>query len=84
MGVEFFDCPACGESVCDADYNSCNFCKTWFCTDCHRGGRRKRDCPVCSLKVITDAALLEYILKREGWDRAVVEEEYRESCRSRA
>lgn len=38
MGVDFFPCTACGESVCDCGpYTRCGQCRRSFCTDCHKG-----------------------------------------------
>jgi len=35
MGVDFFDCDVCGESICDAgDYESCSCGRNWCSMEC--------------------------------------------------
>jgi hypothetical protein len=55
MGVDFFDCSICGDSVCDAgEYGYCEKCGAHFCEDCDEDQKVKYNvdklvqCDMCS------------------------------------
>lgn len=38
MGVDYFPCAGCGQTICDAgDFNICEACGEYFCLDCDWG-----------------------------------------------
>lgn len=70
MGVEFFPCDDCGESICDAgSYWRCDDCRHKLCDDCRNNHRYSEEdfgdewaCPFCLKDVVTDADLLAFLL----------------------
>jgi len=42
MGVEFFPCDICGESICDCGfYESCSNCEVSVCEECYEEQKEK-------------------------------------------
>ncbi len=94
MGVDYFDCEGCGESTSDCDcWHPCSNCGNAFCCDCFDYSKIKfldsdteayqiaevQACPVCSLRIVTDADLLKWALKKIGYTRAKAEGEFRKT-----
>ncbi len=106
MGVDFFDCAICKESVCDVGpYESCEECGYNFCKQCAPEKLNpcgivpredwkneevmataleqcKKNCPVCSNKVVIDNQLLNFMMRRLGWDREQAIAAYREETKT--
>jgi hypothetical protein len=94
MGVDFHDCPICGEWYCDAgDYFSCESCGYTICDDCAKkynagpyyeepDDPNKNDdaegCPFCNLLVISTDDLFEFLLEKLKINRDELEKEYKE------
>ena len=69
MGVGFFDCVTCGESICDCGlYYRCYNCSRKFCSTECVGVDKDEDlgyytsCRFCSGKDATTTQLLEFVL----------------------
>ena len=83
MGVEFFPCSQCGDTICDAgSYYRCNDnCERRWCSySC----REKEDyyggndtCGYCRQELATDSTLLYYMLNCYGLKREQVLEEWK-------
>ena len=79
MGVDFFSCDYCGESICDAgDYERCNedCYRRWCDRRCAEKDGYQYDeesgdytCKYCRNEEIEDEVLVEYLLKRSGLSR---------------
>lgn len=86
MGVDFFPCNYCGESICDAgDYEQCNEdCYRRWCDDkcAEQDGYRYDEesgdctCKYCRDEDLDDHVLLDYLLKRFGISRQDAVEEF--------
>ena len=76
MGVDFFPCDACGESICDCgSYFQCNdLCGRRWCNDeCaikdgfvdedNEDGERVISCNFCRNEDVEDGPLLQFLLK---------------------
>jgi hypothetical protein len=77
MGVDFFTCDHCGESICDAgDYDHCD-CGKRFCsgprdTGCgkvHENEDGSLTCSFCRREEISDYDLLQYLLAASNLTR---------------
>ncbi len=79
MGVDFFPCDRCGESICDCgDYIRCcdNCGRRWCGMECAAadgfvpesgdGDMQDRTCNFCRNEDVEDSPLLHYLLKRFG------------------
>jgi hypothetical protein len=75
MGVEFFSCAVCGESVCDSGpYERCECGRKWcgkrICLDTDGFENDDfRSCKFCRDEDVEDVRLLEYCLGRLGMTR---------------
>lgn len=77
MGVDFFPCDSCSETVCDAgSYFPCD-CGAVYHSEC---GERQEDektgdtsCQICRGEVVTEEQLLKYLIKESGITRAAHE-----------
>lgn len=83
MGVDFFPCDRCGDSICDfGDYIRCNDeCGRWWCgLVCARGDGFRRDgedgedegrsCNYCRGENVDAAALVLFLLDYTGLSKA--------------
>jgi hypothetical protein len=88
MGVDFFPCDHCGESICDCgDYWCCEECGHRLCTDCAKehdveGWDDEEDeainnCPYCKNDMATDSDLLDFALYHLEVTREELMEKYR-------
>ena len=77
-----FICPICQETA-DSEYTDtvwCDVCNNEFCEDCAGTNEIKEtgeNCPVCSLKIITDEDKIAYLLKSRGLANQLIEVEMR-------
>lgn len=67
MGVEYFDCPFCGETICDSgDFSRCDMCEEIMCEEC--GDNRKKHgkivCDYCLEKTVSDDDMIEFLLEK--------------------
>ncbi len=82
MGVDFFDCDECGESICDCgSWWSCEECGHRLCEDCESkivGEDEDGEdiCPFCERQTATDFQLLEYALGKLELTRDQLFEQY--------
>jgi hypothetical protein len=70
MGVDFFPCDRCGESICDCGpYERCNdMCgRRWCDRNCAKedgyDSEDDRSCNFCRLEDVEDSPLLHFLLK---------------------
>lgn len=89
MGVDFYSCANCGDTFCDAGYYfSCENCYEHFCSN-ECGGRQTAEepenyednpgwedqttCILCRKEAVTDANMVQFLLKKAGltYDEAV-------------
>lgn len=83
MGVDFFPCDHCGDSICDCgSYWTCSGeCGARLCDDCAADLVSDEDnaeaCPFCRKKVATDYQLLEFALAKLGVTRDELMAEYK-------
>ncbi len=92
MGVDYFPCAVCNDSVCDCGrYSQCDICENRFCIDCfprevdaddftdeiELEKARMKACPLCSEKFIPDHCMVEFLLKQLKWSKSRAEKEYR-------
>lgn len=87
MGVDFFECDECGETICDAGpYWTCDECRHHLCEDCEGklviedGETGDAVCPFCERQTATDFQLLEYALGKLGLTRDQLFEEYQDEA----
>lgn len=81
MGVEYFDCPRCSETICDCgEFYSCDNCYKSFCVGCYKelsekGFELNEDggfylCCYCTdkkeLRETTDEEFIEWLVKISG------------------
>ena len=88
MGVDFFPCDDCGESICDCgSYWRCQEgCGARLCDDCadkHKvwddlddDGNEINPCPYCKREAATDSQLLQFALKKLGVTQEALLKEY--------
>lgn len=70
MGVEFFLCDGCGESICDCgSFWRCEDCSHRLCDDCRNAAHYDEEdygdewmCPFCIKDMATDSDLLAFLL----------------------
>lgn len=81
MGVDFFPCDYCGESICDCgSYERCNeHCyRRWCDLECAKQDGHNIDdegwdsCNFCRKEDAEDGELLQYLLKKYGLTREEV------------
>ena len=88
MGVDYYDCEACGEIYCDCGpCGYCDGCDAMLCIDCYDksvekyGKDEEHDhllkCVLCQKDVITDATLVPFLLSLAGMTREQAENEIR-------
>jgi hypothetical protein len=87
VGVDFFPCDKCGETICDAGpWWECEECGHVLCSTCE--GELDADpddedealCPYCAGEVATDSDLLEFALEKLGLTRKELLDQYAETC----
>ena len=84
MGVDYYDCEYCGESVADCSdgFCSCEDCGRKFCSDECVGVERDEDlgyhtsCRFCSGKDATESQLLKFALVKLNLTEAELKEMY--------
>lgn len=86
MGVDFFPCSYCGESICDCgEYKSCDGCYRKYCdNNCAKNdGCTENEygdvdylCKYCLKQDATDEELLVFMLKKHKTTRAKALKEY--------
>jgi Zinc finger, C3HC4 type (RING finger) len=83
VGVEFFDCDLCGDTICDAgSWFACDDCNHVMCEECefkHSNEDGEVACPFCSKEEATDSDLLEFALLKLGMTRHGLLKEYQET-----
>lgn len=92
MGVEFFECDRCSETICDAgDWWACETCGIRLCQHCEaetdadncldeidQEGTPNPGCLFCMRKDATDLALLVFALQQLGIMREELMKRYQE------
>lgn len=88
MGIEFFECDRCDETICDAGpYWTCDICGHRLCEDCEiftsaandddmKEGQPNPGCPFCRREITTATDLLEFALGLLGVTREQLMERY--------
>lgn len=75
MSVDFFDCPSCGDSICECgEFHYCTHCDRQICINClvsdnrydDNGDPTKECCPFCSGTQVHNDDLLSFILGKYG------------------
>src|SRR6185369_10630827 len=79
MGVDFFPCDYCGESICDCgSYEQCNdHCYRRWCSkvcaasDGYLDAEEyyDRSCSYCRLEEARDEQLFKFLLEKNNWKR---------------
>lgn len=79
MGVDFFPCHYCKESICDCgSYTRCRCGRKWCSDECaEKEGYRSEDqdrfsvsCSFCRMEDVEDSALVEFLLRKLNITRA--------------
>lgn len=88
MGVDFFPCDYCGESICDCGrYTKCECGRRWCNMKCagQDGFSQVEDgewtCSFCRNEEFEDSTLLSFLLKRYDLTREQVVQEYQDELR---
>jgi hypothetical protein len=82
MGVDFFPCDYCSETICDCgDYIRCDCGRVWCDEKCakeegFRTKRKKNTCSFCRVEAAEDSDLFEFLLKKYNLTRDDVLKEY--------
>ncbi len=88
MGVRFFDCHYCKESVCDCGpYFRCENCDHKLCDYCQANFKAvnvydgddveiESNCPFCLGKIVADTTLFQFALKKLNQTHKELTEEY--------
>lgn len=89
MGVEFFPCDSCGESICDCgDYERCGCGRKWCNEKCAtKDGYDSDDenadeggsCSFCRMEQAEDYQLLNYLLEKYNLTREQILGEWKVS-----
>ena len=74
MGVDFFPCDGCGESICDCgSYTRCGCGRRWCDDDCavktDHYDSETDTCKFCRDEDVEDYILQPFLLKKLGWTR---------------
>jgi hypothetical protein len=90
MSIDYYPCDACGDTFPDCGHYGNCACEKMYCGDCFDEfckkygtkddewyGTVSKQCPDCSLDEISNSRLLSFLLKKHGWDRALLEAELR-------
>lgn len=94
MGVDFFACSHCGETICDAgSYETCGgvideenleYCsRAWCDEECAKGDgydEEKGSCKYCRNEELEDYELVSFLLQRLRWTREKALDEYFKRC----
>ena len=79
MGVDFFPCDYCGESICDVgDYERCDCGRAWCdrkCAEFDGQDREEDNCAYCRNEKAEDCDILKYLLNKYNLNRGDVEKE---------
>lgn len=87
MGVDFFPCDRCGESICDCGpYERCsdNCGRRWCSMECAKADgynpddeeRQDDSCNFCRLEDVEDGPLLHFVLKLHNMTLEQAKEKY--------
>lgn len=88
MGVDFFPCDYCSETICDCGhYVMCNCGRKWCNMDCAAAegfeytddDREYGSCSFCRKEAAEDSDLFKFLLNKYKLERDVVLKEYLES-----
>lgn len=94
MGVDFFPCDFCGESICDCgSYITCNdkCYRRWCDKECAKNDGYIRDledddennvsCGYCRNELFTDWKILDYVLEKFNLDKEEIVKEMRDGAK---
>ncbi len=80
MGVDFFPCDYCSESICDCgSYRRCDCGRRWCddkCAEKEGYNRENSDCSYCRFEEVEDVDLFKYLLKKYKLKREDVLKDY--------
>lgn len=89
MGISFFNCDACNETIPDCgSWFTCKECEIYLCEDCEKQyqcgdyyeyeevAEQHENCPFCTLKLVSDEKLFTHVYELFNITKEELKENY--------